>query len=277
MNPPPADLPSVVCRRDGRVAFLELDRPEIHNAFDDRLVTDLGAALESLAGDEDLTAVVLTGRGKTFSAGADLNWMRQMAEAGKAENQADAEKLASLMRLLNYFPRPTIARVNGSAYGGGVGLIACCDIAIGVEHAKFALSEVRLGLVPAVISPYVAAAIGGRQARRYFISGEVFDAQTAERLGLLHEIVPAAELDATLDRVLHWLAKGGPQAQREAKRLALRCAGRLPAESLKQDREHAALIARLRAAPEAQDGIAAFLAQQPPPWAPPGEDDKTDV
>ncbi len=278
MNPPTAnEKAAVACRRDGRVAYLELARPEIHNAFDDQLVAELTAALEGLAGDERVTAVVLTGRGQTFSAGADLNWMRRMAEAGKAENQADAQKLAALLRILNYFPRPTIARVNGSAYGGGVGLVACCDIAIGVEHAKFALSEVRLGLVPAVIAPYVLAAIGGRQARRYFVSGEVFDAKTALRLELLHECVPAADLDAAVGRVLHWLVKGGPQAQREAKRLALRCAGRQPAESLKQDQEHAALIARLRAAPEAQSGIAAFLAQKPPPWAPPPEDGAADV
>jgi methylglutaconyl-CoA hydratase len=172
------------------------------------------------------------------------------------------------MRTLNFLAKPTIARVNGAAYGGGVGLIACCDITIGTDAAKFGLTEVKLGLVPAVISPYVIAAIGTRQARRLFLSGETFDAAEAARIGLLHRVVPAAELDGAVDGVLRLLAKGGPQAQREAKELVLRRSGATPAAALAADAENAALIARLRVSAEGQEGLAAFLEKRSPQWAP---------
>jgi methylglutaconyl-CoA hydratase len=172
-------------------ATLTLNRPQIHNAFDDTLVAEFTAALESLANDAGIRALIVTGAGGTFSAGADLSWMRRMAQAGEEENREDALRLAKLLRTLQFFPKPTIARVNGSAYGGGVGLIACCDIAIGVEGAKFALSEVKLGLVPATIAPYVVQAIGPRQARRLFVSAEILDAAEAARIGLLHQWVPS--------------------------------------------------------------------------------------
>ena len=194
--------------RQGAVARLTLARSQVHNAFDDDLVARLTAALRELDADPGIRAAVLTGDGSTFSAGADLHWMRAMATASEAENEADALRLATLMRVLDEFTKPTLARVNGSAYGGGVGLIACCDIAIGVPTAKFALSEVRLGLAPAVISPYVVAAIGPRQARRLFLGGEVIDAAEAQHIGLLHKVVPADELDDACARQLHWLAKG---------------------------------------------------------------------
>ena len=189
--------------REGAVAHLTLARSQVHNAFDDDLVARLTAALCELDADPGIRAAVLTGSGSTFSAGADLHWMRAMATASEAENAADALRLATLMRVLDEFTKPTLARVNGSAYGGGVGLIACCDIAIGVPTAKFALSEVRLGLAPAVISPYVVAAIGPRQARRLFLGGEVIDAAEAQRIGLLHTVVPANELDDACARQLH--------------------------------------------------------------------------
>jgi methylglutaconyl-CoA hydratase len=210
--------------------------------------------------------VVLTGAGSTFSAGADLHWMRRMAAADEATNREDALALARLMRTLNFLGKPTIARVNGAAYGGGVGLIACCDLAIGVDAARFALSEVKLGLVPAVISPYVVAAIGARHARRYFASGEVFDAAEAHRIGLLHQIVPADGLDAAVERAVHFLLKGGPIAQREAKRLALAMAGMTEAAAEQIDAENAALIARLRVSPEGQEGIGAFLEKRAARW-----------
>lgn len=258
--------PAVRLELHDRIARLSLSRPSVHNAFDDALIAELTGHLQALDADPAVRVVVLTGDGGTFSAGADLQWMRRMAQADEADNTADALRLATLMRTLNFLSKPCIARVNGSAYGGGVGLIACCDHAIGVADAKFALSEVKLGLVPAVISPYVVAAIGPRHARRMFISGEVFDGSEAQRIGLLHELVPAAQLDAAVERAVHFLAKGGPLAQREAKLLALRAAGMTPESQLQLDARNAALIARLRVSPEGQDGLGAFLDKRPPRW-----------
>jgi methylglutaconyl-CoA hydratase len=253
-------------QRRGAIAWLALARPEVHNAFDAGLISALNTMLDALAADNGVRALVLTGQGSTFSAGADLHWMRGMAKATEAENLADSLELARLMRTLNFFPRPTIARVNGSAYGGGVGLVACCDIAIGVEGAKFSLSEAKLGLVPAVISPYVVAAIGARQARKLFQTAEVFEAPEAARIGLLHRCVPAAELDEAVDRELHWLGKGGPIAQAEAKTLALRIGGMTREDAERIDAENARLIARLRVAPEGQEGLGAFLDKRAPRW-----------
>ncbi|TNJ34851.1 enoyl-CoA hydratase-related protein [Arenimonas terrae] len=247
---------------------LALSRPKTHNAFDDVLIAELTAALEQLDADPSVRAVVLTGEGSTFSAGADLGWMRRMAQASEAENREDSLKLAKLMRTLNFLSKPTIARVNGSAYGGGVGLVACCDYAIGAEGAKFSLSEVKLGLVPAVISPYVTAAIGPRHARRLFTGAEVIEAPEALAIGLLHTVAPVAELDAVVDRALHFWAKGGPVAQREAKQLALRMAGLTRESAERVDTENAALIARLRVSPEGQEGLTAFLDKRPPNWIP---------
>lgn len=258
--------PTLRLERRGAVAHVAMDRAHIHNAFDERLIAELGDALLALDTDPDVRAVVLTGLGSTFSAGADLNWMRRMAAACETENRNDSLALAGLMRRLNFLSKPTIARVNGSAYGGGVGLIACCDIAIGVEGAKFSLSEVKLGLVPAVISPYVTAAIGGREARRLFLTAEVFDACEALRIGLLHQCVPADALDDAVDRCLHWLGKGGPVAQHEAKQLALAMAGMTHEQAEAIDTANASLIARLRVSPEGQEGLAAFLDKRPARW-----------
>jgi methylglutaconyl-CoA hydratase len=248
------------------VATLALNRPDTHNAFDAALIQQLTDALIELDQDQTVRAVVVTGNGSTFSAGADLNWMRDMANASEAENREDSLKLATLMRTLNFLSKPTIARVNGAAYGGGVGLIACCDMAIGIEATKFSLSEVKLGLVPAVISPYVIAAIGARHARRLFLSAEIFDSALALRIGLLHEAVPAAQLDETLDKTMHWLLKGGPMAQKEAKKLALRVSGSTLADAEKLDQENAALIAKLRVSKEGQEGLNAFLEKRAANW-----------
>lgn len=253
--------------RAGAIATLTLAREHVHNAFNDTLITEATAALEDLARDATLRALVLTGAGATFSAGADLNWMRDMASASEEDNREDALRLARLLRTLQFFPAPTVARVNGSAYGGGFGLIACCDLAIGIDSAKFALSEVKLGLVPATIAPYVVAAIGPRQARRLFLSAEIFDGAEATRIGLLHRCVGADALDEALDRQLHFLLKGGPVATREAKRLALRTAGMTPESAARNDADNADLIARLRVSPEGQAGIAAFLGKRHPAWA----------
>jgi methylglutaconyl-CoA hydratase len=259
----PASLDIAIERRIARIA---LNRPDVHNAFDDRLIAELTKALHSLDGDAKIHAVVLTGNGASFSAGADLNWMRGMATASEAENRVDSERLAALMRTLNFLSKPTVARVNGAAYGGGVGLIACCDIVIAADSAKFGLTEVKLGLVPAVISPYVIAAIGVRQARRLFVTGEIFDAAQAARIGLVHQLTAPDKLDENVERTLGLLAKGGPIAQREAKHLALRI-GETTLESVQRvDVQNARLIARLRVSDEGQEGIGAFLDKRPANW-----------
>ncbi|NID14869.1 enoyl-CoA hydratase-related protein [Luteibacter yeojuensis] len=252
--------------RKGVVAHLVMNRPEVHNAFDDGLIADLTVALAEVEADDGVRAVVLTGAGASFSAGADLRWMRGMAKASEDENREDSLRLATLMRRLQFLAKPTVARVNGAAFGGGVGLVACCDIAVAAEGAKFALSEVKLGLVPAVISPYVVAAIGLRHARRLFLTGEVFDTNAALGMGLVHEAVAAGELDAAVERVLGLLAKGGPVAQDEAKRLALGMGGMTLTDMAHVDAENAALIARLRVSPEGQDGLSAFLDKGQPSW-----------
>jgi methylglutaconyl-CoA hydratase len=249
-----------------RVRRIALNRPEVHNAFDDVLIAELTAAIDEAGRDENVRAVVLTGEGESFSAGADLNWMRSMAQASEQQNRDDSTRLARLMRRLQFCPKPTIARVNGAAFGGGVGLIACCDIAIGVEGAKFGLTEVKLGLVPAVISPYVIAAIGLRQVRKLFLTGEFFDAAAAARIGLLHEAVPREQLDEAVQRVLGFLGKAGPVAQAEAKTLALGIAGLDEAAAERIDEENAALIARLRVSAEGQEGLGAFLGKRAAAW-----------
>jgi len=248
---------------------IALNRPDVHNAFDDGLIAELTTALVNAGRDDAVRAVVLTGNGASFSAGADLNWMRGMASASEDENREDSLRLAALVRTLQFLPKPTIARVNGAAYGGGVGLIAACDIAIGAENAKFGLTEVKLGLVPAVISPYVVAAIGVRQARRLFLTGEIFDAAEACRIGLLHRVVPADGLDEAVDFTLRLLAKAGPHAQREAKQLALRMGAIDERGAGAIDAENAELIARLRVSTEGQEGLGAFLDKRAPGWVRP--------
>jgi methylglutaconyl-CoA hydratase len=261
---------SVLLSRTGSRATITLNRASTHNAFDAELIASLTDALQQVAADASLRSLVLTGAGSTFSAGADLNWMRDMASASEQENFADAQALAHCLRTLNNLPIPTLARVNGSAYGGGVGLIACCDIAIAVDSAKFTLSEVKLGLVPAVISPYVIAAISERQARRYFLSAEIFDAISAKDIGLIHESVGAEQLDETLERILHWLGKGGKQAQFEAKQLIHSYQPANTVENMQaQDAQNAKLIARLRVSEEGQHGLNAFLDKRPADWIQP--------
>jgi methylglutaconyl-CoA hydratase len=247
-------------------ARITLNRPEIHNAFDDRLIAELTAALAALAHDDAVRVVVLTGSGKSFSAGADLNWMRRTSTYGEAENLADARALAKLMATLNELPKPTIARVNGAALGGGTGLVACCDIVVASSHAMFGTTEVRLGLIPAVIGPYVVAALGVRQARRLMLTGERIGAAEAARIGLVHEVVAADELDAAIATILDHLLKGGPDALAAAKRLVHDLAGRpIDAELIDYT---ARRIAALRATPEAREGVAAFLDKRPANWLP---------
>lgn len=250
---------------EGPVLRLRMQRPALHNAFDPGLIAALTAALDGPAREASVRVVVLESEGASFSAGADLNWMRGMAAASEAENTTDALALARLMRTLDELPRPTLARVQGAAFGGGVGLIACCDIAIGVASAKFGLTESRLGLLPAVISPYVIDAIGARQARRWFATAELFDAAQAERMGLLHAVVEdAAALDAAIARQVDLLLKAGPVAAAGAKQLVRRVAVTPDRDTC--DADNAALIARLRVSPEGQEGLAAFLDKRQPAW-----------
>ena len=254
----------ILGRREDGVCTISLNRPEIHNAFDDRLISDLTGCLEELSADDAVRAVVMTGQGNSFSAGADLNWMRRSADYGEEENFADARALAKLMATLNEFPRPTIAKVNGAALGGGVGLVCCCDIAIADERAKFGTTEVRLGIMPSVISPYVIAAIGARHARRFMLTGERFDANEALRTGLVHQVEPTSHLDQAVEDVLDHILAGGPKALRATKALIREISGRPITPDLTE--ETAKRIARLRATPEAKEGLGAFLDKRSPYW-----------
>jgi methylglutaconyl-CoA hydratase len=251
-------------RRAGGVVWLTLDRPEVHNAFDDRLIAELTEELERLGADDGVRVVVLTGAGRSFSAGADLNWMRRTASYGEAENLADARALAKLMQTLHELPKPTIARVPGAALGGGTGLVACCDIVVASAQATFGTTEVRLGLIPAVIGPYVLAAIGPRQARRLMLTGERISAAEAVRLGLVHEVLPSEQLDAAIERIAGELLKSGPAALAAAKRLIRDLGGRPIDLPLIDDT--AKRIASLRATSEAREGVGAFLEKRPPAW-----------
>jgi methylglutaconyl-CoA hydratase len=256
----------LVTRTRAQVATVTLNRPELHNAFDDTLIGELTAQLHALGEDADVRVVVLTGAGKSFSAGADLHWMRRIADYSEEENYHDAMALAELMSTLNNLQTPTIARVNGSAFGGGVGLIACCDIAVMVDSAQLAFSEARLGLIPAVISPYVVAAIGERMARRYFLTAEPFDAAQAKRMQLVHEVVTEAALDASVNAICETLLGCGGEAQQEAKDLITSVAHRPVTGSVIADT--AERIARMRASAEGQEGIRAFLEKRIPAWKP---------
>ena len=250
---------------DRGIATITLNRPEVHNAFDDALIETLTDALEKVDRADEIRAAVLAANGKSFSAGADLNWMKRMAGYSKAENLEDARRLAGLMRTLQRLTKPTLARVQGSAFGGGVGLVACCDIVIASESARFALTEVRLGLIPAVISPYVSRAMGERQARRYMLTGERFSAEEAYRLGLVHEVVPESVLDERLTSVLSMLLENGPGAMAAVKSLMDRVAGGALDETMIEDT--AKRISEIRATKEGREGVSAFLEKRKPRWS----------
>jgi methylglutaconyl-CoA hydratase len=255
----------VLIETDGPLGIVTLNNPDRHNAFDDTLIADLTAGLKSLDANEAVRVVVLSATGKSFSAGADLNWMKRMAEYSEEQNFRDAQGLAELMRTLHDCPKPTIARVHGPAFGGGVGLVACCDIAVGTQNAAFSLSEAKLGLIPAVISPYVIAAIGERAAHRYFLTAEKFDAAEAYRLGLLHELVVDDEaLDEKINELCTALLLAGPCAIHEGKQLIAAVANtRIDAQLID---DTARRIARVRASAEGKEGVAAFLGKRKPHW-----------
>jgi methylglutaconyl-CoA hydratase len=248
----------------GGVARVTLNRPEVRNAFDDALIKELTRTFRSLENDGSVRVVVLAGNGPAFCAGADLNWMKRMAGYSYEQNLADARALAEMLATLDRLPKPTIARVHGAAFAGGTGLVAACDIAVGTPDARFCLSEAKLGLSPATISPYVIRAMGERQARRYFLTAEVFGAEEAHRIGMLSALVPAMELDAALDSIIKNLLGGGPQAHARIKQLIGAVANRPVDDALVADT--AKRIAEIRVSPEGKEGIASFLEKRKPSW-----------
>lgn len=239
------------------VCTLTLNRPERHNAFDAELIDELLSALKNISNDDEIRIVIITGSGESFSSGADLNWMRSMVDYDEETNRQDAQQLSNLMHSLYALSKPTIACVNGPAFGGGIGLIACCDIAIATNTAQFAFTEVRLGMAPAVISPYILMTIGPRQARRLFLTAERFDSHEALSLGLVHQVTDLDELDEAIDKQVHHLLKAGPEAVKACKSLT---------QNTTDEHELSNLIARLRTSAEGQEGLKAFLEKRKPSW-----------
>jgi methylglutaconyl-CoA hydratase len=254
---------SVQTRTKGPVTHVTLNNPDKRNAFDNTIIEALIEAVEQ-AGADSGRVIVLDAAGKHFSAGADLNWMRAMGALGQQENRADALRLATLMSTIDRATKPVIARVQGAAYGGALGLICAADIAVAADDARFCLSEVKLGILPAVIAPYVVRALGARQARRYFMTAEVIPAARAGQLGLVHEVVPEADLDATVDVLVRALLDGAPGAQLRARELAHRADGSTISDTLIE--YTATLIAELRTGTEGQEGLGAFLEKRAPAW-----------
>lgn len=256
-----ADMGAIEYEVQGRVARITLNRPEVHNAFNDEVIRELAAAFARAAQEEKARAVLLRAEGKSFSAGGDLAWMKRAANYSRAENVADAKVLAGLLASIDRCPKPVLCRVQGAALGGGVGLVSAADIVIAAEGAVFGLTEVRVGLIPAVISPYVVRAIGERHARALFLTGERFPAARAEQIGLVHRVVPAEELDAAVDDTLQMLASGGPEALRASKELIRAVVSRPPEEVADLTAD---FLADRRASAEGKEGISAFLEKRPP-------------
>ena len=246
------------------VARLTLNRPEVHNAFDDDLIANLIGKLKEVEASENVRVVIFAAMGKSFSAGGDLAWMRRTADYSEEANLADARELAQLMRSLNRLSKPTVALVQGAAYGGGVGLASCCDIVIASEKSKFCLSEVKLGLIASVISPYVRAAIGESQARRYTLTAELFDAHEARRIGLVHEVVEADALEDKGEHIVSLLLKNGPSAMAGVKDLLFSLSGRGLGDDVVEDT--AQRIAKVRTSDEGKEGVSAFLEKRTPSW-----------
>lgn len=253
--------------RQGAVARITLTQPEVRNAFSDEVIAELTAAFIDVGAREDVRVVVLAAEGPAFCAGANLNWMRRMADYSHAQNVEDAGKLAEMLRVMYECPKPTIARVQGDVYAGGMGLVAACDLAVSVDSAHYCLSEVRLGLVPATISPYVIRAMGARAAHRYFLTAERFDAAEALRIGFVHEVVATDQLDAAVDGWTHAICNASPNAVGVAKRLVQEVAEReidaaLIAETVRG-------IADIRASSEGKEGVQSFLQKRKPNWLTP--------
>lgn len=246
------------------VATVWMDRPDVYNAFDEHLIDELAQVLTTLESDEAVRVLVLAGAGKHFSAGADLNWMKRAASMSEQDNLADAKRFATMLYRLANFPKPTIARIQGAALGGGTGLAAACNIVIASDDARFSTSEVRFGIIPAVISPYVLRAIGQRAAMRYFQTAEIIDAEEAYRIQLVHEVVPRDELDNAVDKMIVSLKVGGPNAQRAALEL-IQVIGNMPLNEAVID-ETAGRITAQRNTEEAAEGMNAFFEKRSPSW-----------
>jgi methylglutaconyl-CoA hydratase len=255
----------VTVTREGPIARVTLSRPELHNAFDEGLIAGLARTFSELAHDGTARVVVLAGAGKSFSAGADLNWMKRASAYDEERNRDDARALEAMLRAIDDCPKPVIGMVHGAAIGGGVGLVAACDIAVAGEAAIFGTSEVRLGIVPAVISPFVVRAIGPRQARRYFLTAERFGAEEAHRIGLVHEVVPVKRLEQRVLEIASEILKGGPLALADAKRL-VRLVETMPQGGSILAEATVGMIAERRASEEGREGIAAFLEKRKPGW-----------
>ena len=253
----------LLVKQNNAVATVTLNRPQVHNAFDEMLIQEITDCFARLSEKADVRAIVLRGAGESFCAGADLHWMRRMADYSQEENRADAAKLQRMFAAIADCPKPTIARVQGAAIGGGAGLVAVCDIAIAAPEAKFALSEVRLGLVPAIIAPYVLQKIGMGASRALFVTGERFNATEALRIGLVQQLVPADELDAAVQKKVELITQAGPQAIAVAKRLLSEIADKTPEQAAETTIN---CIATLRVTPEGQEGIRAFLDKRKPHW-----------
>jgi methylglutaconyl-CoA hydratase len=247
------------------VATVTLNRPHKHNAFDDVLIKELTGLFKRAGDDNQVRALVLAANGKSFCAGADANWMKRMAGYSFDENVADARALATMLHTLNTLPKPTVAKVQGAAFGGAVGLIACCDMAIGSKMSKFCLSEVKLGLIPATIAPYVIDAIGKRTARRYFTTAEVFSARRARRLGLLSEAVTEEELDSTVEELIEQLLRNSPDAVSAAKQLIFDIADHQDDDEELMEKT-SLRIATIRVSEQGQEGLSAFLEKRRPNW-----------
>jgi methylglutaconyl-CoA hydratase len=247
-----------------RLATVTLDRPDVRNAFNEQAIAELTAAFTALGQVESIGAIVLAANGTAFCAGADLNWMKKMAGYSHDENRADAMQLANMLRAIYLCPKPVVAKVQGDCYAGGMGLVAACDIAVAVEDAHFCLSEVKLGLIPATISPYVIKAMGENAARRYFLTAERFNAREALRIGFVHEVATAAALDGQVDIIAKALMANSPNAVREAKTLVRDIAGQSVTDALVADT--AQRIAHIRASEEGREGVRSFLEKRKPSW-----------
>lgn len=246
------------------VHTITLNRPDIRNAFDDGLIAKIHEAFEAVSRREDVRCVVLAANGPAFCAGGDLKWMRRMADYTREQNLADAGGLAAMLRAIDQCPHPTIARVQGDVFAGGLGLVCACDVAVCVDSATFCLSEVKIGLIPATISPYVVRAIGARASRRYFLTAERFSAAEAHRIGLVHESVPAHQFDDTVRALVQVLCANSPMAVKDAKRLVDMVAGQDIDEALVA--KTVAGIADSRASADGKEGVQAFLDKRKPSW-----------
>lgn len=256
--------PHILYKVENRVATITLNRPEMHNAFNEIVIGDLTEMFVKAGADKDVRYVILRGNGKSFSAGGDLNWMRRMADYNYEQNLKDALRLGTLLKTINFLPKPTIVLVHGNAFGGGVGLTACCDITIAEETAQFCLSEVKIGIIPSIIAPYVINCIGEMRARRYFLTAERFSGKMAETIGLVDEAVPEGGLDAACENILAALRQGAPGAQARGKKVIQAISGKPVDDAIIQYTSEQ--IAEARASSEGREGLNAFLNKSEPSW-----------